>query len=134
MQQNESKSLFNFQSGLDNELLYDLYESDYESTLQAFQIFLDEMEMNIQGLDQAYQQQNVLSYKKVVHRCKPVFSYVGLSELNKIFQEVEDQCGTITTLDQLTPSYHELVKVIRSTIPRIQIEKGRLEEFVSNAR
>ena len=50
MQPSQAKSLFFFQSGLDNELLYELYESDYESTLQAFQIFLEELETNIKDL------------------------------------------------------------------------------------
>ena len=131
MQPSQAKSLFFFQSGLDNELLYELYESDYESTLQAFQIFLDELETNIKDLEQAYQQQNISAFQKIVHRCKPVFSYVGLSELNGIFQRLEDQCNTITTLEQLTPKFTELVPHIRSTSSTIENEKGRLEEYIS---
>ena len=131
MQPSQAKSLFFFQSGLDNELLYELYESDYESTLQAFQIFLDELETNIKDLEQAYQQQNISAFQKIVHRCKPVFSYVGLSELNGIFQRLEDQCNTITNLEQLTPKFTELVPVIRSTSSTIENEKGRLEDYIS---
>ena len=134
MQQSEAKSLFFFESGLDNEMLYDLYETDYESTLQAFQIFLDEMETNITDLNQAHQQQNVLAFQRIIHRCKPVFSYVGLSELNHIFQGIEDQCGKVSNPDQLTPSLNELVVLIRASAPRIEQEKGRLEEFVSKKR
>lgn len=131
MQPSQARSLFFFQSGLDNELLYELYESDYESTLQAFQIFLDELETNIKDLEQAYQQQNISAFQKIVHRCKPVFSYVGLSELNGIFQCLEDQCNSITNLEQLTPKFTELVPVIRSTSSTIENEKGRLEDYIS---
>jgi HPt (histidine-containing phosphotransfer) domain-containing protein len=131
MQPSQAKSLFFFQSGLDNELLYELYESDYESTLQAFQIFLDELETNIKDLEHAYQQQNISAFQKIVHRCKPVFSYVGLSELNGIFQRMEDQCNTITDLGQLTPKFSELVPHIRSTSSTIENEKRRLEEYIS---
>ena len=131
MQPSQTRSLFFFQSGLDNELLYELYESDYESTLQAFQIFLEELETNIKDLEQAYQQQNISAFQKIVHRCKPVFSYVGLSELNGIFQRLEDQCNTITNLEQLTPKFTELVPVIRSTSSTIENEKGRLEDYIS---
>jgi HPt (histidine-containing phosphotransfer) domain-containing protein len=130
MQQSQAKSLFFFQSGLDNELLYELYESDYESTLQAFQIFLDELESNINDLGQAHQQQNISAFQKIIHRCKPVFSYVGLSELNNIFQQIEDQCNTLTSIDQLTPSFNDIVSLIRASSPKIITEKARLEEFV----
>src|SRR5688500_7125168 len=99
MQPSQAKSMFFFQSGLDNELLYELYESDYESTLQAFQIFLDDLENNIKDLEQAYQQKNISAFQKIVHRCKPVFSYVGLSELNATFQRLEDQCNTVANLE-----------------------------------
>ena len=131
MQPSQAKSLFFFQSGLDNELLYELYESDYESTLQAFQIYLDELEPNIKDLEQAYQQQNISAFQKIVHRCKPVFSYVGLSELNGIFQGLEDQCNTVKNLEDLSPGFKELVPLIRSTSPKIENEKSRLEEYVS---
>ena len=131
MQQSQAKSLFFFQSGLDNELLYELYESDYESTLQAFQIFLDELESNINDLDQAYQQQNISAFQRIIHRCKPVFSYVGLSELNSTFQQIEDQCNTITSIGQISPSFNEIISLIRAASPKIVTEKGRLEEFVN---
>ena len=133
MQPSQAKSLFFFQSGLDNELLYELYESDYESTLQAFQIFLEELETNINDLDQAYQHQNISAFQKIVHRCKPVFSYVGLSDLNSIFQGVEDQCNTATNINQLSPGFNELVALIRCSAPKIQKEKSRLEEYVKNS-
>jgi HPt (histidine-containing phosphotransfer) domain-containing protein len=133
MQQSQAKSLFFFQSGLDNELLYELYESDYESTLQAFQIFLDEIDKNIKDLDQAYQQQNVSAFQKIIHRCKPVFSYVGLSELNNTFQLIEDQCNTIGAVDQISPSFNEIVSLIRASSTTIAKERGRLQEFVNNA-
>jgi HPt (histidine-containing phosphotransfer) domain-containing protein len=133
MQQSQAKFVFTFQSGLDNELLYELYESDYESTLQAFQIFLDELHSNISELEQAYSQQNISSFQKIVHRCKPVFSYVGLTGLNNTFQQIEDQCNTIKHLDQMNPTFKELVKQIMATFPIIEKEKGRLQEFVSKS-
>ena len=133
MQPSQAKSLFFFQSGLDNELLYELYESDYESTLQAFQIFLDELETNIKDLDQAFQQQNISSFQKIIHRCKPVFSYVGLSDLNNIFQGIEDQCNTITSLNEITPGFTELVVLIRASSPKIEKEKSRLHDFVNKS-
>jgi len=133
MQPSQAKSLFFFQSGLDNELLYELYESDYESTLQAFQIFLDELETNIKDLDQAYQQQNISAFQRIIHRCKPVFSYVGLSDLNNVFQGIEDQCNTATSFDQITPGFTELVAQVRASSPKIELEKGRLEAFVKKS-
>ena len=130
MQHSQAKSLFFFQSGLDNELLYELYESDYESTLQAFQIFLDELETNISDLDQAYQQRNISNFQKIIHRCKPVFSYVGLSELNSTFQQIEDQCGKLTNVEDISPSFTDIVSLVRAASPKIEKEKGRLEAFL----
>ena|SRR5689334_4777822 len=132
MQQSQAKSLFFFQSGLDNELLYELYESDYESALQAFQIFLDELETNIKDLEQAHQLQNISAFQKIIHRCKPVFSYVGLSDLTNTFQGIEDQCNTVKSVEQLTPPLTELVLMIRGTALKIIKEKGRLEAFINN--
>ena len=130
MQQSQAKSLFVFESGLDNELLYELYESDYESAHQAFQIFLDELETNISALQDAHTQKNISSFQKTVHRCKPVFSYVGLSHLNIIFQSLEDQCNSIDDLEKLNPSLGEVVKKIRIASPVIEKEMNRLSTFI----
>jgi HPt (histidine-containing phosphotransfer) domain-containing protein len=130
MQQSQAKSLFVFESGLDNEILYELYECDYESAHQAFQIFLDELETNISALQDAHQQKNISSFQKTVHRCKPVFSYVGLSHLNTIFQSLEDQCNSVDDLDKLDPSFNEVINKIRVASPVIEKEMNRLSNFI----
>jgi HPt (histidine-containing phosphotransfer) domain-containing protein len=131
MHQSQAKSLFIFQAGLDNELLYELYECDYPSVLQTFQIFLDEIDSNIQELEDLFQDQNISSFRKTVHRIKPVFSYIGLSELYKIFQAVEDKCTDLTDLGELTPPFHEVIKAVKKSVETIQKEKARLEIFIA---
>jgi HPt (histidine-containing phosphotransfer) domain-containing protein len=129
MQQSSAKSLFIFQGGLDNDLLYELYELDYTSVLQTFQIFLDEIDSNILELEQFFKVNDISFFRKTIHRIKPVFSYIGLSELFKLFHAVEDKCNGIVDLKLLDPSFPELVKSVKESVELIKKEKIRLEIF-----
>ena len=131
MQHSQAKSLFIFQAGLDNELLYELYECDYPSVLQTFQIFLDEMDANILELQQSFEAQDILSFKKTIHRIKPVFSYVGLSDLHKTFQTVEDNCNEANDLAAMVPSFTDVIQSLRESAETIEKEKVRLEIFIA---
>ncbi len=131
MHQTQAKSLFIFQEGLDNELLYELYECDYISVLQTFQIFLDELNSNISELEQLFEEQNVSSFRKTIHRIKPVFSYIGIPELYKTFQGVEDKCNEVKDLSEMKPSFAELIKSVRKSGKTIETEKQRLEIFIA---
>src|SRR4051812_18104513 len=116
MSNRQATSLHIFQSGLDNESLYNLYETDYLSVHQAFQIFLEEVDSTINELEQVYKQRNIPSFQRTIHRFKPVFSYIGLTELHNIFQHIEDECPKMSDLTQLKPPFSELIQSIKNSI------------------
>jgi hypothetical protein len=131
MQETKARTMFIFQSGLDNDLLADLYEYDYGCILQAFQIYVEELPANIAELEKLFRLQNISSLQKMVHRLKPGFNYVGISQMDSLVRLMEHQSILDKHFNEVKPYFDEFITRTKDSVHTIENEKNRLRQFLA---
>ncbi len=106
---------FEFNSNLDSAYLREAYGEDLEYAEEMFHLFLRQYPDEISHLMKFHQGENISDLAGQVHKMKPTFQMVGLTDVTKKFQEFEDQLKddySSSTLSELTNLVDELPKRI----------------------
>ena len=80
---------FAFSDELDTDVLNDLYGSDVVYACGMFEMFLSIIDGEMQELENICESGNLLLLRKQVHKMKPTFKMVGLSELYSMMEKME---------------------------------------------
>jgi len=102
---------FEYNSNLDGEYLREAYGEDLEYAEEMFRLFLREYPAEISHLMRCHRRENISDLAGQVHKMKPTFQMVGLTDITKRFQEFENQLkGEFSTsaLSELTNLVDEL--------------------------
>lgn len=122
---------FVFSEKLDGERLFDLYGDDMEYAFDMFDAFIEKVEKEYIDLRPLFEQEEWGPLSKLTHKLKPAFAMVGLSDLEVLFQKLEDESGS----DEVVPAdvkatFEKAETEVDSIIPLIIAEKERLEQYI----
>ena len=124
-------STFQFSNELDIQYLDSFYMGDFERAHLMFQIFLDNINSELDKLKQHFDSENWSELVTLAHRIKPNFVMVGLGKLTDQMLEIE-QAGKrsdINSIRQLVPAF---IKEFEATHQLVANERARLSEWLSN--
>lgn len=85
---------FQFHPRLDAEALQGLYDSDLEYARDMFEVFLQNTHPELAVLEAAFQAGDLNAFARQVHKIKPTFAMVGLSDLEELLQQLETAAKT----------------------------------------
>lgn len=109
----------------DIDYLNDAYADDAETAASVFEQYLEDLPLNQQQLQDSYRSRDISLFRQVIHKQKPGFSYVGLTDVTEKFQELQATCNTPEDLDHFK---HD----IETVIARIETSAGRIREMLSH--
>jgi hypothetical protein len=81
--------------------------------------------------DELFYQGNLESLRKLIHKIKPLFGYVGLLKLQTLVQKFEDSCATAANTEELRGKYQELNIMITESVSIIRQELIRMKMFIN---
>ncbi len=120
---------FQFSTDLDAGFLSDLYGGDPEYALDMFNAFFEKIELEFPLMQQHFKKGDFLAVSKLAHKIKPAFSMVGLSQLEKVFQTIEDSFrNEELKADELEQLLVSAEASTRECLPLVKAEWGRLQE------
>lgn len=119
---------FRFNSKIDDQFLYSLYEDDLVYVEEIFNTTNNQLKSDLGRVAEAYRDKNLSELKKAVHKIKPSFGFVGLLQAEEICKNFEDQCATVGSVSELEPAYIELINIINDGQRIIDQECTRLKE------
>jgi HPt (histidine-containing phosphotransfer) domain-containing protein len=122
-------SAFRFSEGFDVRFLDDLYAGD---TLMAEEVFLsslDQLEESITMADLHVILKDTESLRRVIHRMKPVFGYMGLLFVQELVQQFEERCVPERRMEELETAWHYLRQIMCEANRLARKECTRLNEF-----
>jgi len=120
-----------FDSRLDNNLLFELYEGDMEHAAMVFEQFLKTSPIQMREIEDSFQEGEVELFRQKIHKMKPVFSFVGLSDLTHTAEILEKKCKEIFRIGEIESLYLHLKTEYLKGISIIQNESKRLEEQIN---
>lgn len=117
-----------FDQRLDNEFLQSIYENDIEHAVTVFTQFLQTAPAMMKEIDDNYKSGVTENFRQKVHKLKPVFSFVGLTNLTNKAEILEKKCKEISQINELSFFYKEFQTQYSREYPIIENEAKRLKE------
>ncbi len=111
----EEKEAFEFSTKLDYNYLNEAYGADLEYAEEMFQLFLREYPIEISHLMNLKNRERISDLAGQVHKMKPTFQMVGLTDITLKFQEFENRLSgdfSSSALSELTNLVDELPRRI----------------------
>ena len=127
MQEPFSRKKFIFNSEVDSEYLFSLYENDYQYIEEIFKTTLDQLNTVVPEIPGAFASNDITEVKKRVHKIKPAFGFTGFLETEQACKEFEDACTEKTT--ELTDLYNRFWIILSDTMRIMQSQYDQLKEY-----
>lgn len=127
----ETENQFSFSKELDSEYLMAAYGSDVEYALDMFETYTEIIQDDITLISDSISTNDMVTLKKQLHRIKPTFTMVGISEISKIIEKLEDNLDT-QDKSQLELWFTDFNKKIKSKSTLIEQEIKRLRQWQKN--
>jgi len=119
-----SNSPFKNLDGLDSDYLDSAFSGDTETAALVFEQFLQELPANTALIEDSFAKKDVNAFLHHIHKQKPGFSYVGMTDVSQTFQELQSKC---TTSDDLV-NYSD---TIRKVMDRIHAAPALLQKALA---
>lgn len=118
---------FAFPSELDLEHLGFLYNGDLHYAEEMFGLFLDYTLIEFEKLHALLNEEKLTDFQKLVHKLKPNFSIVGLTNIENQLAQLEQSTAKKLTLNELKIQFAAITKniqkhepIIKATLTKIQ--------------
>ena len=122
-----NESPFSKIDGLDTDYLDSAYSGDTETAVMVFEQFLQEFPSNTALIEESLAKQDVDGFRHHIHKQKPGFSYVGLTDVSNTFHELQSKC---VTKDDLVTHRDTIQKVMN----RINAAPGLLQKALTQLK
>jgi HPt (histidine-containing phosphotransfer) domain-containing protein len=123
---------FIFNEKIDSNYLYSLYEDDYQYIEEIYSTTLNHFQDDLNWMHEAFRTNNLAELKKAIHKIKPTFGFVGLPNIQQLCKDFEDICQKVSTTNDLTNEYQQIVVTLAASKELIASEYSKLKEFNSN--
>ncbi|NII25309.1 Hpt domain-containing protein [Pseudoflavitalea sp. X16] len=123
---------FIFNEKINGDYLFSLYADDYPYIEEVFAVTLQHFDQDFEFIQAAYEGENITDLKKGVHKVKPAFGFVGLTDIQQMCAAFEDACQQATDVSALKAGYKSLMASLEEGKLIIASEYRKLKDFNAN--
>jgi len=115
-----SETLFHNITELDTAYLNEAYANDAETAALVFEQYLQELPSNLSQLKESLRGNDIAGFRQNIHKQKPCFSYVGLTDVTKKLHELQVKCVVLEDLVLYKTEIEEVLRRIYSSAGLIE--------------
>ena len=123
-----SESIFTNFPELDSAYLDDAYGSDAETAAIVFEQYLQDLPGNLNALKESLYAGDAAVVRQLLHKQKPGFSYVGLTDLTAEVQQLEAACQSPEDLKAIRGRVEQVLSRMEITRPVIEKALRQLQQ------
>lgn len=123
-----SDKTFVFSEAINSQYIIELYAGDYVMIEETFTDVLLEYDGFVQKINSCFLAEDVTALKSAVHKIKPLFGFVGLTDLQALCLRFENACQGVDC-SQLAAGYAALFEKLVQAKSIIAQEQARLVAF-----
>lgn len=123
-----SDKTFVFSNAINSQYIIELYAGDYVMIEETFTDVLMEYDGFVQKINTCFRDDDVIALKSAVHKVKPLFGFVGLTDLQALCLRFENACQG-SGCSQLAADYAVLFEKLVQAKSIIREEQARLVAF-----
>ncbi|RYY54148.1 MAG: hypothetical protein EOO09_15350 [Chitinophagaceae bacterium] len=124
---------YRFSDHLDLAKLQEFYDGDPRLAVGVFDAFVMETVTALPELGNLYTSGDLAEFRRLVHKIKPGFLYVGLTSLYEKLSELEVRCGEVKQTSELSAHYAAVTTRLLVEVPWVENELGKLKELEAMA-
>jgi hypothetical protein len=125
-----TNTFFEFNSRLDRDFLHSLYEDDISYAVDVFESFLNDTKNEFREIKKKYKENDIRGIRQKLHKIKPTFSFVGLTELTKETEQVIKICDLSSCVTETEPGCSDLFSKISDSFCIVEEELSRMKNFL----
>jgi HPt (histidine-containing phosphotransfer) domain-containing protein len=129
MSYEESFDGFEFSAAFDRLFLSDLYGGDTEAAEDIFGSSLLQIQEELRSVEERAVRGDVEGIRRIFHKIKPLFGYMGLLTVQDFVQEFEDRCQQPATIQDIQMPLENIVGIVQAAISQVKQEHSKLKEF-----
>jgi HPt (histidine-containing phosphotransfer) domain-containing protein len=115
---------------IDPAILSSLYENDHAFIQKIFQSFLDTgLDGDLRQAESCFTSGDPDGLRKVIHKIKPAFGFVGLTSIEEQCREMELLCVSGRSLNDLTEKINDLLNAMLAGKKAIEDDLQKLILF-----
>jgi hypothetical protein len=108
-------NLFANLTDLDGAYLDAAYANDAETAALVFEQYLADLPANLQLIRDSVNKKDIDRFRQHIHKQKPGYSYVGLTDVTEKFQELQIKCVVIDDLQKYNSEIETVLTRINSS-------------------
>jgi len=117
---------FAFDNRLDQPFLESLYGDDFQYAQEVFEGFLATTKTEFERIKDDYRQNEVKNMRQKLHKIKPTFGFVGLTELTEKTEMIIAACDASSNTSEIETGCSALFKEIEDSFLLIENELMRM--------
>ena len=130
--QSMSDKTFVFSEAVNGKYIIELYAGDYVMIEETFTDVLLEYDSFVQKINTSFHEGDPRVLKSAIHKIKPLFGFVGLTDIQARCVAFENACQDASSCEALTTEYGSLFEQLVGAKAIIQEEQARLGRFNLN--
>ncbi len=123
---------FQFDQRIDPDTLYSLYENDYLYIEEIFKTTLKHYDTDVEAFESCYSGENLEGLKRIAHKMKPVFGFIGMLDVQECCNDFEDKCTKTGDIKEIISDYEKLLRQFREVKKIIEADLQKLSEYNKN--
>jgi hypothetical protein len=127
----KEKLQYIYSGRFDAAFLDEMYAGDIQTAAEIFESSLNHLIPVVDHTNDLFQKGDVEALRKLFHKIKPLYGYVGLLKVQGRVQLFEDACGAAAGAEELKNQYEELTILMGESINIIRQELIRMKMFLN---
>jgi hypothetical protein len=128
-----SSKTFVFSEAVNGQYIIELYAGDYVMIEETFTDVLLEYDTFVQKINTSFHEGDPRVLKSAIHKIKPLFGFVGLTDIQARCVRFENACQGVDSCSVLAGEYSSLFEQLVRAKSIIQEEQARLVLFNQNS-
>lgn len=124
-----SAKAFVFSDAINGQYVIELYAGDYVMIEETFTDVLLEYDGFVQRIQKSFQEGDPGVLKSAIHKIKPLFGFVGLTDIQALCLRFENACQGVSACAALKDDYGVLFEKLLEAKGIIREEQARLTLF-----
>ena len=129
MQEEEKDTQYVFSDHFDRQFLEDLYSGDTEAAAEIFKSSLSQVVEELQLAEEKARLGDIVGMRKIFHKIKPLFGYMGLLSVQDFVKHFEDQCNDSVLMADIEVAYENIKEIIREALSLVREEHHKLSDY-----
>jgi hypothetical protein len=120
-----------FSGRFDSSFLSQLYGGDMDSAREIFDTSVHHLSLELKNAINHYENGDLIALRRVFHKIKPLYGYVGLPTLHDHVLRFENKCAEVHDIGELRYEFEKIISTIGDSLDVLRQELGRMRSFAN---